>query len=331
MEDGTGRSTVGGSHRRGAHVGDQPWSRVCLRLTYVIPAAVANSTRLVRLNLSRNTLSDAVSVEVVAWASLMFLDLSYSNLSGPIPDGFAGSDKSPSSTSKLTVDDDDDNNSDSKKAITGSYQLVFLSLAHNALDGPIPESLTMLTKLTSPATASTAPSRRSSPRFLQRLLQQPLRRGAVLADAQVRGARVHGERPALRVLCFHALPGVPVTRAGVARGGTAFARRAQVRRRSCSSSPGSSSKQAAAKEAGVGVGAAVAGRDEKPGSGAPEVESGGDVGGELVHFDGLLAFATAEIMGKSTYGTMPNVYGERMGIMLQVDMTIRGRWGTVMA
>jgi len=28
---------------------------------------------------------------------------------------------------------------------------------------------------------------------------------------------------------------------------------------------------------------------------------------------------------------MPDVYGERMGIMLQVDMTIRGRWGTVMA
>jgi hypothetical protein len=41
------------------------------------------------------------------------------------------------------------------------------------------------------------------------------------------------------------------------------------------------------------------------------VESGGDVGGKLVHFDGPLAFtaddllcATAEIMGKSTYGTV---------------------------
>jgi len=106
-------------------------------------------------------------------------------------------------------------------------------------------------------------------------------RGAVLADAQVRGARVHA---ALRVLCFHALP---------------------------SSSLGSSSNPAAAKEAGAGAGAAVAGRGEKPGSGIAEVESGGDVGGELVHFDGPLAFtaddllcATAEIMGKSTYGTV---------------------------
>ncbi|XP_072996543.1 probably inactive leucine-rich repeat receptor-like protein kinase IMK2 [Typha latifolia] len=53
-------------------------------------------------------------------------------------------------------------------------------------------------------------------------------------------------------------------------------------------------------------------RGEKPGAAAgTEVESGGDAGGKLVHFDGPLAFtaddllcATAEIMGKSTYGTV---------------------------
>ncbi|KAJ3680895.1 hypothetical protein LUZ60_015384 [Juncus effusus] len=53
------------------------------------------------------------------------------------------------------------------------------------------------------------------------------------------------------------------------------------------------------------------GRGEKPASG-PETESGGgDLGGKLVHFDGPLAFtaddllcATAEIIGKSTYGTV---------------------------
>ncbi|MQL94450.1 hypothetical protein Taro_027103 [Colocasia esculenta] len=51
---------------------------------------------------------------------------------------------------------------------------------------------------------------------------------------------------------------------------------------------------------------------EKPGAVAgTEVESGGDTGGKLVHFDGPLVFtaddllcATAEIMGKSTYGTV---------------------------
>ncbi|KAG4953258.1 hypothetical protein JHK87_038852 [Glycine soja] len=58
--------------------------------------------------------------------------------------------------------------------------------------------------------------------------------------------------------------------------------------------------------------AAAAGRTEK---GVPpvagEAEAGGEVGGKLVHFDGPLTFtaddllcATAEIMGKSTYGTV---------------------------
>ncbi|KAG1338079.1 putative inactive leucine-rich repeat receptor-like protein kinase IMK2 [Cocos nucifera] len=58
--------------------------------------------------------------------------------------------------------------------------------------------------------------------------------------------------------------------------------------------------------------AGAAARGEKPAPAAgTEVESGGDTGGKLVHFDGPLAFtaddllcATAEIMGKSTYGTV---------------------------
>ncbi|XP_068667572.1 probable leucine-rich repeat receptor-like protein kinase IMK3 [Aristolochia californica] len=57
---------------------------------------------------------------------------------------------------------------------------------------------------------------------------------------------------------------------------------------------------------------AAAMRGEKGGpSMGTEVESGGEAGGKLVHFDGPLVFtaddllcATAEIMGKSTYGTV---------------------------
>ncbi|KAG6769618.1 hypothetical protein POTOM_025271 [Populus tomentosa] len=53
------------------------------------------------------------------------------------------------------------------------------------------------------------------------------------------------------------------------------------------------------------------GKSEKTGAVAgPEVESGGEMGGKLVHFDGPFVFtaddllcATAEIMGKSSYGT----------------------------
>ncbi|KAJ6699420.1 LEUCINE-RICH REPEAT RECEPTOR-LIKE PROTEIN KINASE IMK3-RELATED [Salix purpurea] len=53
------------------------------------------------------------------------------------------------------------------------------------------------------------------------------------------------------------------------------------------------------------------GKSDKTGAvAAPEVESGGEMGGKLVHFDGPFVFtaddllcATAEIMGKSSYGT----------------------------
>ncbi|PON94347.1 Tyrosine-protein kinase [Trema orientale] len=55
---------------------------------------------------------------------------------------------------------------------------------------------------------------------------------------------------------------------------------------------------------------AAAGSTEKAISAGAEVQSGGEAGGKLVHFDGPFVFtaddllcATAEIMGKSTYGT----------------------------
>ncbi|KAL0359133.1 UNVERIFIED_CONTAM: putative leucine-rich repeat receptor-like protein kinase IMK3 [Sesamum angustifolium] len=71
-------------------------------------------------------------------------------------------------------------------------------------------------------------------------------------------------------------------------------------------------KRKAAKEAKAGPAASKAATGEK---GVPptasEVEASGETGGKLVHFDGPLVFsaddllcATAEIMGKSTYGTV---------------------------
>ncbi|KAM6550523.1 hypothetical protein CsatB_000331 [Cannabis sativa] len=70
-----------------------------------------------------------------------------------------------------------------------------------------------------------------------------------------------------------------------------------IRKRAASKGKdGTTSKQAAATE--------------KAASAGVEVQSGGDAGGKLVHFDGPFVFtaddllcATAEIMGKSTYGT----------------------------
>ncbi|CAM8964045.1 unnamed protein product [Rhodiola kirilowii] len=72
------------------------------------------------------------------------------------------------------------------------------------------------------------------------------------------------------------------------------------------------SKRAASKETNAGgKGSDAAVRRAEKGAAATEVESGGEAGGKLVHFDGPMAFtaddllcATAEIMGKSTYGTV---------------------------
>ncbi|KAK6943426.1 Leucine-rich repeat [Dillenia turbinata] len=70
-------------------------------------------------------------------------------------------------------------------------------------------------------------------------------------------------------------------------------------------------KKAASERKNGKIAGAAAGRTEKaiPAAGA-EVESGGEAGGKLVHFDGPFVFtaddllcATAEIMGKCAYGT----------------------------
>ncbi|CAI9091792.1 OLC1v1026907C1 [Oldenlandia corymbosa var. corymbosa] len=68
--------------------------------------------------------------------------------------------------------------------------------------------------------------------------------------------------------------------------------------------------QAAGKAAAAGAAGAKAGQKGAPPT-AGEVEAGGEGGGKLVHFDGPMVFtaddllcATAEIMGKSTYGTV---------------------------
>ncbi|CAL4995976.1 unnamed protein product [Urochloa decumbens] len=310
------------------------------RLTGPIPPAVANSTKLIRLNLSRNALSSEIpDALVAASASLLYLDLSYNNLSGPIPDAFAGVDtKSPS---KLI----------NKDSITGSYQLVFLSLAHNALSGPVPESLAKLTNLQRldlsanhlagaiPATLDNLTATLQSfnvsynnlsgaaPPSLANKFGEPAFTGNILlcgysastpcpaspSPAPSSPAQEsHGSRSRRRFSTKELI----LIIAGIVVGVLILLLLCCLllccltRKRSSSSSAAGtrSGKQAAPKEA---AGAAAAGRGEKPGSGAAETESGGDVGGKLVHFDGPLAFtaddllcATAEIMGKSTYGTV---------------------------
>ncbi|CAN6330268.1 unnamed protein product [Urochloa humidicola] len=305
------------------------------RLTGAIPAAVANSSNLIRLNLSRNALSDQIPANIAASASLLFLDLSYNNLSGPIPDAFSSSPSSPKTNNKASI--------------TGTYNLLFLSLAHNALHGPIPESLAKLTKLQQldlsandlagdiPAALDNLTATLQSfnvsynnlsgaaPASLASKFGEPAFTGNILLcgysaatpcpaspspapSSPAQEEDHHGRRRFSTKELILIIAGIVIgvlillllcclllcflTRKRSSSSSTAAAAR------------GGGKQAAAAKDA-------AAARGEKPGSGAAEVESGGDVGGKLVHFDGPLAFtaddllcATAEIMGKSTCGTV---------------------------
>jgi Leucine-rich repeat (LRR) protein len=70
-------------------------------LTSVIPTSLANSTKLIHINLSHKSVFGEIVAEAVASPSFLFLDLSYNRLSGRIPDTFAGSSRAPSASSFL--------------------------------------------------------------------------------------------------------------------------------------------------------------------------------------------------------------------------------------
>ncbi|CAN6362028.1 unnamed protein product [Urochloa humidicola] len=306
------------------------------RLTGPIPAAVANSTKLIRLNLSRNALDSEIPAAALLAASLLYLDLSYNNLSGPIPDT-----KSPS-TSRLLLP---------QSISTNTYQLLFLSLAHNSLDGPLPESLAKLANLQHldlsanhlagdipPALDNLTATLQSfnvsynnlsgaAPPSLAAKFGEPAFTGNILlcgysastpcpaspstaASSPAKEEEHHGRRRRFTT------KELILIIAGIVLGLLILLLLCCLllcfltRKRSSSSST-TAAARSGGKQSAAAAKDAAAGRGEKPGSGAAEAESGGDVGGKLVHFDGPLAFtaddllcATAEIMGKSTYGTV---------------------------
>lgn len=307
-------------------------------LTGGVPAAIANSTKLIRLNLSRNALSGEIPAEVAASSSLLFLDLSWNKLSGAIPDAFADSSSTSSSDRKeLAI------------AGSGNHQLVFLDLSHNAVSGPLPESLAGLPKLQTLDLSANKLNGSVPPSFGN--LTGGLKAfnvsyndlaGAVPASlAQKFGAEAFAGN---LLLCGYSASSPPCPESPPSSPAPAEEQNGSHGRkfsprelaliiagivigvlvllclcclllcllsRKKKSSPSSARARSGGKQQQASSAASkdAAGRGEKPGSEA--AESGGEVGGKLVHFDGPLAFtaddllcATAEIMGKSTYGTV---------------------------
>ncbi|KAF8706330.1 hypothetical protein HU200_030591 [Digitaria exilis] len=248
----------------GACVALQAFDASGNRLTGAIPPAVANSTKLIRLNLSRNALDGPIPESLTRLAKLQQLDLSANNLNGSIPP----------SLDNLTA------------------TLQSFNVSYNNLSGAVPPALARKfgepsftgniqlcgysASTPCPASPSPAPSVPASP-----------------AEEESHGRRKFSTKELILII------------AGIVIGVLVLLLLCCLLLCFLTRKKSSSSTTTAAARDAAG------GRGEKPGSGAAEVESGGDVGGKLVHFDGPLAFtaddllcATAEIMGKSTYGTV---------------------------
>ncbi|KAF0889873.1 hypothetical protein E2562_033849 [Oryza meyeriana var. granulata] len=298
-----------------------------------IPPEVAGSPSLVFLALSHNKLSghipdafagsrapssSSLKESITGSYHLAVLDLSHNSLDGPIPESLAGLEK-------LQVVDLAGNklNGTIPEKLGSVAELKTLDLSGNALTGEIPASLSNLTatlqafnvsnnnlsgevpvslalkfgpsafagniqlcgysaSVPCPASPSPAPSAPASP--AQQSTGARRRKFTTKELALIIAGIVVGILLLLALCCL--LLCFLTKRSG-------------------------SGKQTTSSKAASGAGTAAGGRGEKPGSGAAEVESGGEVGGKLVHFDGPMAFtaddllcATAEIMGKSTYGTV---------------------------
>ncbi|OVA07833.1 Protein kinase domain [Macleaya cordata] len=305
-------------------------------LTGSIPNSLANSTKLYRVNLSFNSFTGSIPISLTQSPSLTFLALQHNNLSGPISDTWAGTEEKISyQLQTLTLD---------HNYLSGRIPVSFsklgklqeISLSHNQINGTIPKelsTLSMLQKLdfsqnnfsgeipnsiadlTNLKFLNVSYNNLSGP--VPVLLLKKFNSSSFVGNLQLCG--YSSSTP-----CPSPPPSSPVT-------GTSKPRRHKLSTKDIILIAAGSllavllllccillfcliRKRAASKSKNgqAGAGRATAARGEKrvPEIGT-EVEAGGEAGGKLVHFDGPLTFtaddllcATAEIMGKSTYGTV---------------------------
>ncbi|XP_010257016.1 PREDICTED: probably inactive leucine-rich repeat receptor-like protein kinase IMK2 [Nelumbo nucifera] len=246
------------------------------------PASLFNLSSLVLLNLEGNRLEDQIPDAVDRLKNLSVLDLKRNQFKGNIPDALG-------KISSLTQLDLSQNgfSGNIPVSLANLPNLSSFNVSYNNLSGSVPSLLSEKFNpssfignlqlcgysISTPCPSSSSPS--PSPE-----ITKPSRRKLTTKDIiliATGGLLVVSLLLCCILLCF------------------------LIRKRATSREK----KNGAARRA-------VATRGEKGATAAgTEVESGGEAGGKLVHFDGPLAFtaddllcATAEIMGKSTYGTV---------------------------
>ncbi|KAI5346645.1 PREDICTED: probably inactive leucine-rich repeat [Prunus dulcis] len=249
-----------------------------------LPSSISNLSLLVHLNLEGNKLDSKIPEGLGSLKNLSVLNLRKNQLQGPIPAALGN-------ISTLTQLDLSLNNlSDGIPASLADLpHLSFLNVSDNNLSGPVPALLSHKfnassfgnTQLCGYSASTPCPSEAPS-QSVQAPAPEVSKRHRKLSTKDKILIAAGALLLVLFVLCCILLCCL-------------------IRRRSASK----------AKD-GQGTAGAGAARTEK---GVPavagEVESGGEAGGKLVHFDGPMAFtaddllcATAEIMGKSTFGTV---------------------------
>ncbi|GAA0161126.1 transmembrane signal receptor [Lithospermum erythrorhizon] len=305
-------------------------------LSGILPTSIANSTKLLRFNVSHNLLSGSIPISLTQSHSIIYLDLSFNGINGSLPDSL-------SNLTSLTVLNLEKNHLDGRvpesiknlknltvlnlrnNQISGSIPatigtisgLEFLDLSYNNLGGDIPESLGSLVTLTS---FNVSYNNLSGP--VPSRLTQKFNSTAFVGN--------------LRLCGFSSTTACPISpAAGGPSSPSDEIPKGKHRKLStkdifliaagcliivllvicCILCCCLIRKKASAKSSKGGAEAGKAGAAARAKKGVPpaggEVEAAGETGGKLVHFDGPMGFtaddllcATAEIMGKSTYGTV---------------------------
>ncbi|KAG9455229.1 hypothetical protein H6P81_008133 [Aristolochia fimbriata] len=247
------------------------------------PVALCNISSLVSLNLANNRLDSQIPDSVNKLQNLSVLILKGNRFQGYIPSNLGNI----SGLSHLDLSVNGLNGT-IPESLAEIPNLVFLNVSNNDLSGPVPLPLTEKFNTSSfrgnlqlcgysisvpcpspPPSETPAPSPKKS-------------RGRKLSTKDIILIVAGALLCLLLLLCCFLLCCL-------------------LRKRAAANKKGRAATGAAATRGGEKGGAAM----------GTEVESGGEAGGKLVHFDGPLVFtaddllcATAEIMGKSTYGTV---------------------------
>ncbi|CAL5388865.1 unnamed protein product [Camellia sinensis] len=284
------------------------------KLTGTIPSSLANTTKLYRINLSFNSISGSIPVSLFGSFSLTFIALQHNNLSGSVPDSWGGNETEKKINQLQILTLDHNQLSGTIPATIGNISSITqLDFSNNNFTGKIPTSLSNLPNLT-----HFNVSYNNLSGSVPYLLSERFDPSSFVGNSRLCGYITSTPCPSPPP---QTLPSPPPSSSNhrdrklntkdiilIAAGALLVILLLLCSVLLCCLIR----KKAAKRNNGKKTGQAVSGRGEK---GVPvvggEIESGGETGGKLVHFDGPFVFtaddllcATAEIMGKSTYGTV---------------------------